>query len=261
MAVNTQRLTTKKLMVTCYDATFAKLIADTESFDYVLVGDSVGMVVYGAENTLSVTLETMMRHTEAVRRGLDKSSALKKPILIADMPVGTYENGTAAVLHAKHLLQSGADMVKVEGDVPEVIEELRKEEIRVCGHIGLTPQSIQDYKVQGRTAEDAERLLKEAEHLEAAGAELIVLEMLPVELAKRITTYMTIPTIGIGAGPFCSGQVLVLYDLLGLNPDFKPKFLKRFADGAHQVRDALNAYALEVRSGTYPDSLEHSFNA
>lgn len=248
----------KLVMVTCYDATFARICADTGAIDYLLAGDSVGMVVGGHSTTLPVTMDHMIYHSEAVARGILKSTQTQKPILIADMPAHSYDTVEDAVKNAKRLLKTGAQMVKVEGGVYEVVHALRSYDIRVCAHIGLTPQSIHDFKLQGKTQAEAERLRAEAKGLQTAGAELLVLEMIPTALAEQITKDLKIPTIGIGAGAQCSGQVLVLYDLLGLNPDFNPKFLKKYLNGYTHIREALENYSKEVKENTYPDSA-HSF--
>ncbi len=247
-------------MVTCYDASFARIICDTESFDYVLVGDSAANVIYGEARTTGIDLVRMLHHVEAVRRGIDKSTVTKKPCLIADLPAGSYELPERAVQTARLMLERGAEMVKIEGALTEVVHALRSKDVRVCGHIGYTPQSISEAKVQGRGEDQARRLIAEASALQKAGCELLVLELMPAVLAETITSSLRIPTIGIGAGVGCSGQVLVLYDLLGLDPDFKPKFLKKYADGYGFVRSALESYAKEVRSREYPGK-DHSFSS
>jgi 3-methyl-2-oxobutanoate hydroxymethyltransferase len=249
----------KLVMLTCYDATFARILADTNVVDYILVGDSAGMVIGGESNTLSVKLQDLFYHTQSVSRGLKNSKSNKKPLLISDMPVNSYRTPEESIENAKILIKAGAEMVKVEGPVHEQVRALRQQSIRVCGHIGLTPQSIQDYKVQGRSEQEADRLLSEAVSLQLAGVELLVLEMIPASLAERITTHIKIPTIGIGAGKGCAGQVLVLYDLLGLNPDFHPKFLKTYTNGYANVSAAIENYAREVRENLFPDDA-HQFH-
>jgi 3-methyl-2-oxobutanoate hydroxymethyltransferase len=248
----------KHTMITCYDATFAKIIADSNAIDSVLVGDSLGMVIQGHNSTLPVTTQDMIYHISAVAMGLAQSTSAKKPLLIGDMPANSYSTVTYAKRNAALMLNAGAQMVKVEGPVVEIVRALRDEGISVCGHIGLTPQSIHDFKLQGATSAESDRLWQEAKDLEAAGVELLVLEMIPAHLAKKITESIKIPTIGIGAGAHCSGQVLVLYDLLGLNAEFNPKFLKKFLDGYSLIRQAICEYSEEVRSGSYP-SEQHSF--
>lgn len=218
------------------------------------------MVIQGHSNTLAVTLDHVAYHTKAVKAGLESSQSSSKIQVIADLPVDTYNTPAQAVESSRRLIEAGADMVKLEGPQTKAIQALRQAGIRVCGHIGLTPQTILDYKVQGKSQEDAQRLRNEALEIQAAGAEMIVFEMIPAALAETLTRDLKIPTIGIGAGAGCSGQVLVLYDLLGLNDSFNPKFLKKFAKGSQLMRDALKSYSQEVRAGTYP-SEEHSFRS
>lgn len=251
---------TKLSMSTCYDASFARLCAKAGCLDYVLVGDSVGMAVYGESTTLNVDLEMMRRHVCAVKRGFENSKVEKQklPQLIADLPVGTYESPSAAIISSTILRSAGAEILKLEGPVFDQVAALKEEGFRVCGHLGLTPQSIQDYKVQGRDPEQAKQIFSDAKELEQSGCELLVLEMLPTELARQITEELSIPTIGIGAGVHCSGQVLVLYDLLGMNSDFAPKFLKTFADSETFTMKALQHYCEQVSSSKYPDDA-HSF--
>lgn len=252
-----QKKSSKHVMVTCYDATFARILSDTEAFDSLLIGDSLGNVIQGESSTVSVTMDQMIYHTKAVARGAAR--ATRPPLLIADMPAGSYLSPSLAVENAQALIEVGAQMVKLEGNVSPVVKALVEKDIRVCGHIGLTPQTIHDYKVQGRTQAEAERLMEEAKVLEAAGVELLVLELIPWELAKEITEAVKIQTIGIGAGSHCDGQVLVLYDLLGLNPDFSPKFLKKFADGYQWVKEAASRYSHEVKTGSFPQK-ENAFS-
>lgn len=258
-ALGAKSLKSKIVVVTCYDATFAKLCGNAGVIDFVLVGDSLGMVIAGESSTLSVTMDDMIFHTRAVRRGLQSASASSKPLLMADLPAGTYVTPSQALTNAQLLRDAGADIIKVEGPCYDVVRALTSSGFKVCAHIGLTPQSIQEFKVQGKTPEAAERLRTEALELEEAGAEWIVFEMIPAELARSLTESLRIPTIGIGAGVGCSGQVLVLYDLLGLNPDFSPKFLRKFADGAGLVDSALKTFAQNVRDEQYPDR-SHSFS-
>lgn len=249
----------KLVMATCYDASFARLLALTETVDYILVGDSMGTVVYGDSTTTKVSLEMMQRHIAAVRKGLEKSGVRNLPQVIGDFPVDTYRNEEEAFKNAKLLKDAGADIVKLEGPMIDVVNFLDSEGIEVCGHIGLTPQSIHEYRLQGKDPENAKRIFKEAVDLEKAGCSMIVLEMLPSVLAGEITQTLKIPTIGIGAGSQTSGQVLVLYDLLGFDLSFSPKFLKRFANGEIFVKDAIKMYGSEVRAGRYPDD-SHSFS-
>jgi 3-methyl-2-oxobutanoate hydroxymethyltransferase len=247
------------VMLTCYDAAFARLLEQAE-VDVLLVGDSVNQVLAGQETTLSATLDQMIYHAASVRRGA------RRALVFVDLPFLTYQvSPTEAIRNAGRVLQeSGAHGVKLEGGRPmaETVRALVDRGIPVIGHLGLTPQSVHalgGYRVQGRDASTAERLLADARALEEAGACAIVLELLPAALAKRITAALTIPTIGIGAGVGCDGQVLVLHDMLGLNEMFNPKFLKRYAELGEAVRAAVRSYAAEVRDGTYPGP-EHSFD-
>lgn len=248
----------KIVMVTAYDYTMARLM-DQAGVDALLVGDSVGQVVAGYETTLPVTMEHMVYHTAAVRRGASR------PLVIADLPFLSYQvSPEHALLNAGRLLkEGGADAVKLEGgrEMAPTVRRLVEAGIPVVGHIGLTPQHVHrlgGYRVQGRSEADAERLLADAKALEEAGAACLVLELVPSEVARRVTEALSIPTVGIGAGPHCDGQVLVSYDMLGLNEDFKPRFLKRYAQLGRAVRDAVAAYAAEVRAGTFPGA-EHSY--
>ena len=245
--------------LTCYDALHARLL-DAAGVDVVLVGDSVNQVVAGRESTLSATLDQMIYHGAAVRRGLGRA------LLVLDLPFLTYQVSVEeAIRNAGRALQeTGAQAVKLEGGAPMVrtVQALVERGIPVMGHLGLTPQSVHalgGYRVQGRTPESAERLLAEARLLEDAGAFALVLELVPAPLAATISRGITIPTIGIGAGPDCDGQVLVLPDMLGLNPGFRPKFLKHYAALGEAVRDAVGRYAAEVREGRYPGP-EQSFD-
>jgi 3-methyl-2-oxobutanoate hydroxymethyltransferase len=246
------------VVLTCYDAAFARLL-DRADVDVLLVGDSLNQVIAGQETTLSATLDQMIYHAAAVRRGAPNA------LMVVDLPFLTYQVSVPeAIRNAGRVLQeTDANGVKLEGGrhMAETVRALVERGIPVMGHLGLTPQSVHalgGYKVQGRDAAAADRLLDDAKALEAAGACSIVLELLPTGLARRISAALTIPTIGIGAGPGCDGQVLVLHDMLGLNEGFSPKFLKRFADLGGAVRDAVQAYAAEVRGGSYPGK-EHSF--
>ena len=248
----------KILMVTCYDYTFARLVQKAD-IDIILIGDSLGNVVQGHDTTLPVEVEDIIYHSRAVARG--NSHAL----IIADMPFMSYQaSDDEGVLNAGRMLKEGAaQAVKVEGGehLGPMIERMVRAGIPVCGHLGLTHQSVHafgGFHVQARSEDAAERLMKDALALQAAGAFMIVLEMVPADLAKKVTEALHIPTIGIGAGADTSGQVLVIYDLLGLNTDFKPKFLKHFAQLEGTVVKALEDYRDEVRAGSYPDS-EHSF--
>ncbi len=240
----------KIVMLTAYDYPIAKLMDDI--VDIILVGDSLGMVVFGYENTLKVAMHDMIKATEAVSR------AAKRALIVGDMPVGTYDNEENALKNADLFLKSGANAVKIENK-PEIADFLVKNGIDVMGHIGLTPQTMTNFKVQGKNEEDAKRLLNEANALEKAGCFSLVLECIPLGLARTITESITIPTIGIGAGVHCDGQVLVTHDILGLFEAFKPKFVKRYAELNPIIKKAFGQYAKEVREGEFPDD-EHSFH-
>jgi 3-methyl-2-oxobutanoate hydroxymethyltransferase len=247
------------VMLTCYDAAFARLL-EAADVDVLLVGDSLNQVLAGQETTLSATLDQMIYHAASVRRGARRS------LVFVDLPFLTYQISVPeAIRNAGRVLQeSGAHGVKLEGGRPmaETVRALVERGIPVLGHLGLTPQSVHalgGYRVQGREEGAADRLLADALALEEAGACGIVLELLPSALARRISSALTIPTIGIGAGAGCDGQVLVLHDMLGLNETFKPKFLKRYAELGEAVRAAVRAYAADVRDGRYPGP-EHSFD-
>jgi 3-methyl-2-oxobutanoate hydroxymethyltransferase len=245
-------------MLTCYDALFARLLEEADT-DVLLVGDSLHQVLGGHETTLGATLDEMIYHAAAVHRGAPHT------LLFVDLPFLSYQVSVEeAIRNAGRVLQeSGAHGVKLEGGRPMAATVLALVErgIPVMGHLGLTPQSVHalgGYRVQGREAEAAGRLLADARALAEAGACGIVLELMPSELARQISSALAIPTIGIGAGPGCDGQVLVLHDMLGLNDAFSPKFLKRYAGLGEAVRSAAREFAEEVRAGDYPGR-EHSF--
>lgn len=249
----------KIVMVTAYDWTMARLV-DMAGVDMVLVGDSLGMVVQGLSDTLPVTLDDMIYHSRAVARGLQQAH------LTTDLPFMTYQTSPEQALdNAGRLMKEGmAQSVKLEGGVrvAEAIDRIVGAGIPVVGHIGLTPQSVHamgGFKVQGRSEDDAARVLADARAVEQAGAFCVVLEGLPTPLAQRISEELDIPTIGIGAGPHCDGQVLVCNDLLGLNLDFKPRFVKHYATLQESVLEAVGQYASEVRDGSFPDAA-HSFS-
>lgn len=249
----------KITMVTCYDATFAKLV-DAAGIDLVLVGDSLGMVIQGQKNTLPVTLNDMIYHTAAVSRGLSN------PVIIADMPFMSYQAEFGVALkNAGTLMKKGnAHSVKIEGgmEVAELAYRMSRVGIPVMGHIGLEPQKVHSYggfKVRGKALSEERKLIKDAKALEEAGCWSLVIEGVPSEVADKITQAVTIPTIGIGSGPGCDGQVLVLYDLLGLDPSFKPKFVKKYVDLATVVTDALKSYVDEVKTKQFPAD-EHQFH-
>lgn len=246
------------VMLTCYDATFGRLL-DRAGVDVILVGDSVNQVVAGQDSTLGATLEQMIYHASAVRRGVPTL-----PIVV-DLPFMTYQVSVEeAIRNAGRVLQlSGCNAVKLEGGaaMAPTVRALVERGIPVVGHLGLTPQSVNvmgGYRVQGRGQDDAARMLDDALALEASGASLLVLELVPTLLATRISQALGIPTVGIGAGSGCDGQVLVLHDMLGLNQGFNPKFLRKFADLAGPVQDAVRTYAADVRARRYPGP-EHSF--
>ena len=254
----------KIAMVTAYDAAIARLV-DGGGADAILVGDSLGMVVQGHESTLPVTLEHMIYHATCVRRGMARSQG--RAHFTVDMPFGSYQaSADDAVKNAMRLAaEGGAEAVKLEGgaDYAEVIRRIVRAGVPVMGHIGLTPQSVHrmgGYLVQGKDAEKAQRLLRDAKALEEAGCFALVLECIPSELARVITGQLSIPTIGIGAGPHCDGQVLVVNDLLGLDSAFKPKFVKRYAELGGSVAGALEAYVREVHDGAFPAE-EHVFHS
>ncbi|HLG24426.1 MAG TPA: 3-methyl-2-oxobutanoate hydroxymethyltransferase [Candidatus Nanoarchaeia archaeon] len=240
----------KIVMLTAYDFSMARLMDGI--VDMILVGDSMGMVVLGYENTTKVTIADMLRATGAVSKGA------KKSLIVGDMPIGTYDNNEDAIKNAKLFLNEGAHAVKIEKK-PEIAKFLVKNKIEVMGHIGLTPQTITSFKVQGKNEEDAKRLIDEAKELEKAGCFSIVLECVPLLLAKKITESISIPTIGIGAGVYCDGQVLVSHDILGLYGEFKPKFLKRYAEIGAKMKKAFEDFSGEVRNSRFPDD-EHSFH-
>jgi len=248
----------KITMLTAYDYPFAQIV-DEAGIDAILVGDSLAMVVQGHDNTLSVDMDTMLYHTWIVSR------AAKNAMVIGDMPFLSYQTGIdEAVKNAGLFLkEGGAQAVKLEGGsrVVEQIRAITKYDIPVMAHIGLTPQSIHrmgGYKVQGKGENEAEVLIEDAHAVESAGAFSVVLEAVPSDLARRITSELKIPTIGIGAGPYCDGQVLVIHDLLGLFERFTPKFVKRYANLKDEALKAVKAYKEEVEKGIFP-SEGHSF--
>lgn len=245
-------------MLTAYDYAVAKIV-DQAGVPLILVGDSLGMVVLGYESTIPVTMEEMLHHTRAVVR------ATKRALVIGDMPFMTYHTTVSDALHnaARFIQQGGAQAIKLEGGevVAETVNRIVSCGIPVMGHIGLTPQSIHQlggFKVQGKTPEAAERLLKDARALEEAGAFAIVLESVPAPLSKLITEKVSIPTIGIGAGPDCDGQVQVISDLLGLFTEFVPRHAKQYAKLAETISNAIANYITEVKQGTFP-TLKHGY--
>ncbi len=247
----------KITMLTAYDYPVARLV-DEAGIDIILVGDSLGMVVLGYDSTLPVTMEDMIRHTQAVRRGT------KYALLVGDMPYKSYDTEKEAVINARRFMkEAGCDAVKLEGGTESLnaTEAILKVGIPVMGHLGLTPQSIEKlggYKVQGKTAEAAKLIIDDALKLEGAGCFSLVLECIPAEIAKIITAKLKIPTIGIGAGRDCDGQVLVTNDMVGLFDRFVPKFVKQYIKLAPMILEGIKAYKREVESGDFP-SKEHLF--
>lgn len=244
-------------MVTCYDYTSARILADT-SVDCLLVGDSVAMTMHGFKDTLSATLEMMSFHTAAVSRGAGDK------FIVSDMPFMSYRNSLSKnVTAAQQLMQAGGHAVKLEGASgnKNLIRHLSESGIPVMGHLGLTPQFVNilgGYKVQGRTQEGADRLKEDALMLQEAGCFALVLECVPTQVAKEISELLAIPTIGIGAGPFTDGQVLVFQDLLGLNTDFKPKFVKAFMNGHEQIKHGIDTFVNAIQDGGFPQN-EHCY--
>ena len=247
-------------MLTCYDATFARLLTRA-GVDMLLVGDSLGMVIQGNTSTLPVTMDEMVYHCRAVARGRADGRAH----LVCDLPFLSYQaNVEDALRNAGRLLkEGGAESVKLEGGQPVVdtIYKMVSSGIPVMGHLGLTPQSVHQlggWRVQGKTEEAAEQIVKDARALEHAGCYAIVLETVPAHVARQVSDAVSIPTIGIGAGPDCDGQVLVIYDMIGLNPEFTPKFLKRYATMGADIMSAVESFCGEVRDGAFPTE-DHSY--
>ena len=246
-------------MLTAYDAGFAGLI-DAAGIDMILVGDSLGNVLLGYGSTIPVTMEEMLHHCRAASRGV------KRAVLVGDMPFMSYQvSESEAITNAgRFLKEAGCDAVKLEGgtEMCDKVKAIVRAGIPVMGHIGLTPQTASQlggYKVQGKDAESARRLLQSARDLEAAGVFALVMECIPAQLSEAITTSVSIPTIGIGAGPYCDGQVLVTHDMIGMFEKFIPSFVKQYANLAPQIREAVVAYHDEVKNGTFPAE-EQSFN-
>ena len=245
----------KITMVTCYDYWSANIIYET-NIDAVLVGDSAAMVMHGYDTTINADMEMMVLHTSAVRKGL------RDKLLISDIPFLSHLKGRDQLLeNADKLFKAGAQGLKIEGAENSLddINYLVKSGIPVMGHLGMTPQSVHKFggfRLQGHNVKDAEIITDQAKKLQNAGCFSIVLEMIPSELGKKITDQLSIPTIGIGAGPFTSGQILVLQDMLGMNKNFNPKFLKKYADGNSIIQDALNNYNDDVKSQNFPSQNE-----
>ncbi len=248
----------KIAVLTAYDASFAALM-DQAGLDVILIGDSLGNIVQGESSTLPVTVEHMVYHTSCVAKG--QASAF----LIADMPFGSYSTPEQAMLNAAQLMRAGAHMVKLEGGawLAETVKFLVERSIPVCAHLGLLPQSVHTlggFKVQGKSTESAQTLINDAKALQEAGAQLLVLEAIPSELGKKVTDAIQIPSIGIGAGPDCSGQVLVMHDMLGAFPGRSPKFVKNFLTGQSSIEAAFKCYVQEVKTGKFPGP-EHCFKS
>lgn len=247
----------KIAVLTSYDASFAK-IAETAGVEVILVGDSLGMVVQGQDSTVPVSMDHMVYHTACVTRGADKA------FVIADMPFMSHASEEQALLNAARLMQEGgAQMIKLEGAGElDLIKKMTAQSIPVCGHLGLLPQSIHQlggYHVQGKDKQDARKIFLDAEALEEAGAQMLVLECVPAELAKEVSKNLKIPVIGIGAGVDVDGQVLVLYDMLGMNSDgLQPRFVKDFLAATGSIDGAIRAYVQAVKENSYPGS-EHSY--
>ncbi|MBB1320875.1 MULTISPECIES: 3-methyl-2-oxobutanoate hydroxymethyltransferase [Shewanella] len=243
--------------LTAYDASFASAF-DSEGVDVLLVGDSLGMVLQGHDDTLPVTTADIAYHTACVKRGVSRA------LLIADMPFMSYATPEQTMTNAAILMQAGASMVKLEGGhwLLESVKMLTERGIPVCAHLGLTPQSVNvfgGFKVQGRDADNAQRILDEAKAIQAAGAQLLVVECIPASLAKAITEALTIPVIGIGAGADTDGQILVMHDVLGISSGYIPRFSKNYLKQTGEIRSAIKAYIDEVANGSFPAE-EHTFN-
>ncbi len=245
-------------VLTAYDASFAKLVSES-GVEIILIGDSLGMVMQGLDSTVPVSMSDMIYHTQCVAKGNQSS------FLVADLPYMAYATEQQTLANAAKLMQAGANMVKLEGGewLCPSVELLAERGIPVCAHLGLTPQSVDalgGFKIQGRDQDDANQILRDAKAMEKAGAKLLVLECVPALLAEQITRQLAIPTIGIGAGNKTDGQVLVLQDMLGMNSDFKPKFVKNFflEEKVASIQDAVKSYVAAVKDRSFP-SKEHSF--
>jgi len=249
----------KIVMLTCYDASFSQLL-DSCGVDVLLIGDSLGMVLQGHASTLPVTMDQVVYHTECVARPRPKAW------IVADMPFASYQESPAqAYANAARLMAAGAQMVKLEGAgwLAATVKFLSERGIPVCAHLGLTPQSVHalgGYRVQGRDPTSAERLIADAKLLEASGADMVLVELIPTPLGKQLTDALTVPTIGIGAGPHLTGQVLVLHDILDITPGKKARFAKNYLSNAGSITAAISRYVSEVRSGAYPGP-EHGFES
>ena len=240
--------------LTAYDASMAKIL-DQSGVDAILIGDSLGMVIQGGENTRSVSINDMIYHTSIV------SDSSSNALVIADMPFASYDSSDDALKNAKLLIDAGARMVKIEGgsEHSDVIKTLISNNINICGHLGLQPQLViksDDYRVQGRDENSAQTILNNALLLESLGVSVLVLECIPSDLAKTISEKLTIPTIGIGAGVHCDGQVLVSYDMLGITTGKQPRFVRNFLSNQITISDAVESFVLEVKEGTFPSESE-----
>lgn len=248
---------TKITALTAYDASFAKLF-DDQGIDVLLIGDSLGMVLQGDDDTLSVTLEDIVYHTRCVKKGVERA------FVVADMPFMSYSTPEQTYLNAAKIMQAGASMVKLEGGswLLDSIKGLNERSVPVCGHLGLTPQSVHvlgGFKVQGRDDLQAENIFEQAKQLELAGIQLLVLECIPIHLAAKISQSLSIPVIGIGAGAQTDGQILVMHDMFGISANYMPKFSKNYLQQSNHIRDAVSQYIQEVQDGSFPSD-EHSFN-
>ena len=240
--------------LTAYDASMAKIL-DKSGVDSILIGDSLGMVIQGGENTRSVSINDMIYHTSIV------SDSCSNALVIADMPFASYDSSNDALKNAKLLIDAGARMVKIEGGSEhlDVIKTLISNNINICGHLGLQPQLViksDDYRVQGRDDSSAQTILNNALLLESLGVSVLVLECIPSDLAKTISDKLTIPTIGIGAGVHCDGQVLVSYDMLGITTGKQPRFVRNFLSNQITISDAVESFVMEVKEGTFPSESE-----
>ena len=240
--------------LTAYDASMAKIL-DKSGVDSILIGDSLGMVIQGGENTRSVSINDMIYHTSIV------SDSCSNALVIADMPFASYDSSDDALKNAKLLIDAGARMVKIEGgsEHSDVIKTLISNNINICGHLGLQPQLViksDDYRVQGRDDSSAQTILNNALLLESLGVSVLVLECIPSDLAKTISEKLTIPTIGIGAGVHCDGQVLVSYDMLGITTGKQPRFVRNFLNNQISISDAVESFVAEVKEGRFPSESE-----
>lgn len=247
---NSQKIT----CLTAYDASMAKLL-DNAGIDVILIGDSLGMVIQGDTNTRSVSMRDMLYHTSIVAK------ACQNALVIADMPFHSYEDPQSALNNARDLIDNGAQMVKIEGGIEhsEVIKALISNNINVCGHLGLQPQLVVhsgEYKVQGRDEDSAQSIINNSTLLESLGVSVLVLECVPSNLAKQVSEQIKIPTIGIGAGNDCDGQVLVSYDMLGITSGKQPRFVRNFLNSQDSISAAIKSYIMEVKEGTFPSESE-----